>query len=89
MFYLPFPLQQCRNGTLLSSRTRICTGHISRSPTEVIFQGEFGDRDVRLENGTVVTRTDVIYEVVQYINGIQRPPVVARNEAGRYLPLQS
>eukprot|EP00094_Tigriopus_californicus_P005983 TCALIF_05764-PA protein Name:"Protein of unknown function" AED:0.00 eAED:0.00 QI:194/1/1/1/0.54/0.5/12/66/409 len=84
-----YPKKQCENGSLLASTTRICTGHITRSATEYIFLVE---RDLIASRPSLTYGQNsevVVYEVVEYINGIQRPMVRARDEFGRYRTLKS
>lgn len=80
--------QEC--GTVAQDyNSQICTGHISKGPTEYVFQVsvEYVDvvqRDENPEPTWKVTRERrAVFEVVDYVKGLQRPLVKAPDTNGR------
>ena len=80
-----FPNQECKNAQLVNSASRICTGHMTRAPSEYIFQV---NRE-QLKNSDGEEFTGVVFDAVEYIGGIQRPLAKGLDSQGRLRTITS
>ena len=83
--FIFFPNQECKNAQLVNSASRICTGHITRAPSEYIFQV---NRE-QLKNSDGEEFTGVVFDAVEYIGGIQRPLAKGLDSQGRLRTITS
>ena len=77
--------QECKNAKLVNSASRICTGHMTRAPSEYIFQV---NRE-QLKNSNGEEFTGVVFDAVEYIGGIQRPLAKGVDSQGRLRTITS
>ena len=83
------PREECKNSKLINSESRICTGHITRSPSEYIFQVSREKLKGLDQTDNEFDFTGVVFDAVEYIGGIQRPLAKSVDTNGRLRPIES